>query len=454
MRIRQTFIWLLISFYAMGQKQEVSFEVSPQKLKVGEVLKWKVVIKGSQEFIVSDLPQIPGFKREGRLVSHSMAQVAGKRQLQHTVTQNYKALEAGSFESPEGVIMVNGQEKTLPIIKITVEDGDQSEADLFAKEKDTDALLFLFVDKQEVYVGEALRIHLAFYVSKDNTQAWQFPENLNVQVAGIAAAIKPKNCLESRKTIVNITPEPARIGGKEYIRYKFFDALFYPLTGENIQIPSQILNMEKLVNGGDSSRVVSETFVSRPFTVQVKPLPDHPLKNRVSVGNYQMSEPAKFPTLRTGKMINYPVIIEGAGNTNSLNFEVPMNDAHFDFYPPTVSGSQKSGAENGNRIFTFKVFPKDSGTFDMGNYFQWIYFNPAIDNYDTLRARGILHLTGEHVESSASSYGNIYADIEKKLITEQAINYRKIIKNAANVLLILMLAAMLFIFDFKRQKPQ
>jgi hypothetical protein len=455
MRLFQIAFCLCISFAAIGQKQEIAIDFGSQKLQTGETLKLKVIIKGSPDFNVSEFPQLPGFKKESRLVSHNIVSVDGKRQLQHTITQNYLAVESGIFEIPASVISVNGTEQELPAVEIAIESAEIAAVDDFIEASgNEEALFFLFLDKKEVYVGEAFRVHLAFYVSENNTAAWQFPKNLNDQVAAIASSVKPKNALESRKLISNVIGEPARIREKNYIRYKVYEALFYPLLEEDIHIPTQTFKMEELKNKSDSSLVTQKNFTSRPFSVKVKPLPDHPLKNKVPVGRYQLSDPGNYPLSETGKIITYSVIIEGEGNMASLNFDPPSSDINLDFYPATVSGIQQSGTATGNRVFTFKIFPKDSGTFDMGDYFQWIYFNTALKNYDTLKATKILRTYGERVESWSGNSGDIYAEIDKKLITDRVFNYKAAIKNTANVLLILMLASMLFIFDFKRQKPQ
>ncbi len=445
-------VFLFLTFNAFTQ-QEVTITIGPEKLQTGDNFSISVLIKNATASNVTGFPEIKGFKKEGKSVAHSNVVLEGKRTLQHTIVQNYTAEKAGTFELPEKSLTVNNEKVELPEKTLTVVNSEVPEEEAFEDHAVVeDALLFLFVNKKEVYVGESFRIHLAFYVSKENTARWEFPKDLTAQVNRISSELKPKNCLENRRIITDIKPEPARINGKEYIRYKFFESVYYPLAYEPIVLPATRLLIDKKSGPGDSTRVDKTSFVSRAFTVNINALPEHPLKNKVSVGHYALQELTKLKDLNTGKITNYTLRLTGEGNANTLVFDKPENDKSFDFYPPNAEVNQNPGSEFGSKTFTFKVFPKDSGQHKMGNYFRWIYFDTHKKNYDTLWAKQTVDVTGPTIITNSSESEGIYAGLEELSTGDKSINYRKLIKNSANILLFLMLVGMLFIFDFKRTK--
>src|SRR5690606_38948090 len=141
--------------------------------------------------------------------------------------------------------------------------------------------------------------------------------------------------------------EPATIGGRNYIRYTIYEAFFYPVTEDDNRPSYQRLTIEQQGATKDREHDVKQTNSRLHFAVKVNPLPEHPLKDKAAVGNYTLTELAKFGKLQTGKVINYPIVIKGMGNTNSLRFDPPFSDGSLDFYPPSVSGNQPAGDPQG-----------------------------------------------------------------------------------------------------------
>ncbi len=455
MRLFLFILLALLSFDSLGQEEsDISVELGPKVLKVGDAYSIKITVRKSPNSVVEDFPEIEGFRKEGKSVSHAKVTINEESILQHIITQNYTAIKWGTFDLPDFVFLVNGENIPLTEGEITIGNnetfGDGEFVDTLSNE---DALLFLFVNKQNIVVGESFRINLAFYVSEENTASWEFPKNMGYQVDLMVNKLKPENCLESRREIRAINAEPAVINGKNYIRYKFYESIYYPLSSQDIALPSVRLNMDKLNIRADSTQEVEvRPFYSRPFVIHVAELPEHPLKNRVAVGNFKLNEMSKIGVAKTGKILNYAIAIKGEGNIQTMLFDKPENTVEFDFYPPQSFDKQIDGAEMGEKTFTFKVFPKDSGYFNFGDYFHWIYFNTVKKNYDTLRAEQSLLVSGPTIETYSANSRGVYEDLENLSVSEKSINYRKTVKIGANVLLFLMLAGMLFIFDFKRKK--
>ena len=61
------------------------------------------------------------------------------------------------------------------------------------------------------------------------------------------------------------------------------------------------------------------------------------------------------------------------------------------------------------------MIPKEPGEYKFGDYFQWVFFNPRLKKYDTLKSRLTVHVTGESKKNEAiqsSDVGNFYDKIE------------------------------------------
>ncbi|UBM58330.1 BatD family protein [Marinilongibacter aquaticus] len=453
MRIPWLLFFLILGFSAYSQEQEVNIFFSPNAIEVGERVELRIVVRGAQSDKVSELPDFENFKKEGRTVKHERVSVGGKFILQHTITQPYTAEEAGNFQLEAQEFAVNDRPYRTPALLVTVHNPEEPSEELLQETKDAkNALLFLFVNKKNIYVGESIHIHLAFYVSNQNTQNWEFPSNLSQWIAQAGGQLKPKNCLESKVNISAIARDSSRIGGQAYQRYKLFEAVYYPLTDEDIVFPALTLPMNKVVFlEGDSTQTEKVNFSSRSFTVGVKPLPDSPLKNKVSVGHFDLRELTKFSLVQTGKVLNYSLELKGIGNANTLAFTKPQNDDKMDFYPPTSTVKQRNGSEFGSRTFNFKLFPKDSGKIDLGEYFNWVYFDTQKGVYDTLRAGQTINVTGKRIETYAANTGDIFDNLAEQSISNEETNFREMAKTLTNVILFVMLVGMLFIFDFKRK---
>ena len=446
------FCFLTLQVFAQSVSK-IDIQISANTLAVGEDFTIKVIIKNNPNSNVIAFPELEGFRKEGRSLSHANIKMDGKTILQHIVTQNYKAVKWGTFDIPAFNFEINGKSYQMESGEVTISNSGESMDGQFSDTlSNEDALLFLFVDKNDIVVGEGCRIHLAFYVSEENTASWEFPKNLNYQIELMSSKLKPVNCLESKRDIRQILPEPAVINGKKYIRYKFLEGVYYPLNDKVIQLPSVRFDIDKITKKDEKSTVEVRPFYSKPFEIKVSQLPDHPLKNRVAVGDFSLTELTNIGSVKTGKIMNYSLNIKGVGDTKTMLFDKPENNSDFDFYPPQTTERQVNGFEQGEKTFMFKIFPKDSGYYEIGDYFEWIYFNTAKRDYDTLRPQQSLLVSGPTI--TTSTVKSIYDDLENKSIAGKEIDLRKIIKKTVNVLLFLMLVGMLFIFDFRREQQQ
>ncbi|HEX8037981.1 MAG TPA: BatD family protein, partial [Chryseosolibacter sp.] len=285
-----------------------------------------------------------------------------------------------------------------------------------------DAFLALTTSKDEVYTGEGFNAMLSFYVSEDNRAPLQFYE-LGRQLSEVLKKLKPNNCWEENFNIENIEGEPVNINGKGYTRYKIYQATYYPLNAEPIVFPKVSLEMIKYKVAknpsffGQNRKEDFKTFYSQPKTVKVKELPPHPLKDAVAVGNYKLSEMMPSTDIQTGKSVSYVFNIFGEGNISAIQKPQVANDGNFEFYEPNVRMdiNRENGRVSGTKSFNYFLIPKEPGKYQLKDYFQWVFFNPDEEKYDTLKSKLTVYVTGESTRNEAieaNDDGSFYNKIQ------------------------------------------
>lgn len=439
---------LLLPILCLGQLSDVAVSYGKTSLDLDEKFTIKVIVRAN-DYNVSDFPQIDGFVKSGRSVAHTPFRNNGLRGIEHTITQSYLPKRTGIFKLSPSSIIVNGRSVFLPGEILNVRNSEEA-----TTEKDSiqsielptkyveDAQLLINTFKDSVFVGEGFRVTVGFYVSDLNTAGWDFPDNLNAQVEAIAQQVKPENCLESRLEITNIKPQRTRINRRGYTQYTVFEAVYYPLNANPITFKPVTLTMMKI---GNANKVAeSRRFETQPLKIAVKFLPDHPLKDKVPVGNFYLREWLSQGSVETGTSVPYEFRILGEGNFATISLPTPKNDEKFDFYPTEVNNAVKEGELSGSKLFKYAIFPKDTGNIALKPYFEFIYFNINKAAYDTLSSNVTIEVSGDKIASTNTKKNDIYTGIENLDSTVVPINYRTILKNLANVVIVSMLLSLLY----------
>jgi hypothetical protein len=309
----------------------------------------------------------------------------------------------------------------------------------------------LSTSKDEVYVGEGFTTTLSFLVADNNRAPMQFFE-LGKQLSEILKKLKPSNCWEENFNIENIEGEPIDIDGKGYTQYKIYQATYYPLNAEPVRFPSVGLEMIKFKVAknpsffGQNRQEDFKTFNSKSKTVKIKELPPHPMKDAVAVGVYRLDERIGATELQTGQSVGYEFNIFGEGNISSIEKPEIKKDNTFEFYEPNVKQSvnRENGRVTGTKSFSYFMIPKEPGTYNIGDYFQWVFFNPTSKKYDTLRSIQVVNVIGESQRNQAiesTDTGSFYDRIGTTDNTLQSSITSDWIKMGLNIFILLMLGA-------------
>ena len=444
---------------------------------IGENQAWTITVTVSNDRLKNydNFPDIEGFRKRGTSTQSQTSIVNGQISSSQSVVMTYVPTAQGTFLLPAFKMTVNDKVINSPGKRITVGPPVQSQQhdpfrslfdrdpaeDFFGRTETEfvdvkeDAFLALSTSKDEVYVGEGFTATLSFLVADNNRAPMQFHE-LGKQLSDILKKLRPSNCWEENFNIENIEGEPLEIGGKFYTQYKIYQAAFYPLNTQSITFPSVGLEMIKFKVAknpsffGQNRKEDFKTFYSKSKTIKVKDLPPHPLKESVAVGDYHLNENLNSMNLRTGQSAAYEFNVYGEGNVSSIDKPLIKKDNRFDFYEPNMRQSIKreKGRVAGSKSFSYFLIPKEPGTYDLGEYFQWVFFNPKLNKYDTLQSQYTVSVTGEsHKNQSIESKdpGSFYDRIAIANTTLHSSMESNWMNIGANLFILLLLGASAFL---------
>ncbi len=467
----------LLGINATSFCQEISVTLGPDEIASNQYFTITVEVKNDRIREYGDFPEIRGFEKSGVSSSSYTNIVNGQMTFTQSIIQNYIPTGEGLFTLAPFTISVNGKEVSSQGKKIKVGPPiQQKQYDPFAYdpfedffgdrrnteyiEVDDEAFLALTIDKDEVYVGEGFTATLAFYVSDQNRARLSFYET-GKQVAELIKEIRPKNCWEENFNIDKIDGERVSINNKMHTEYKIFEARFFPLNSDPVEFPSVDLKMIKYKEAKNPSFFSSnrqedfKTYSSRAKTVKVKPLPPHPLRENVAVGRYTLKEEVSSTELKTGESFNYNFNILGEGNISAIAEPTIKKTDDFDFYSPNIQQRVRRSNESvkGSKTFSYYVIPNEPGKFDFSNYVNWIYFDPVLEKYDTLKSEYKFNISGESKKNqfiSATDLGSFYDLIDLEDNSVKGTNWDIIFRMTTNILLGLMLVVTLVIIFKKR----
>lgn len=438
------FTLIIFSFFSSVQSKtgDVKIQIGRNQIAQNEVFTIKIIVDNEYIKGYSDFPEINGLQKRGTSSSTNTSFVNGKMSVETSVTQSYTPTAQGQFQLKPFAMKVNG--KTVKSEGTTVIVGPpkqrQRRRDPFAWDPfeeffgggrneveyvdvEADAFFAVTTDKTEVYKGEGFNLTVSFFVAESNKAQMRFPGDIGNQLNNIIKTIKPNNVWEENFGISEIVRKPVTLNGKNYDQYILFQSSYFPLNEEDITIPSAKIRMIKYKQAktrsffGSPRKEDEAIFRSRVKKINVKPLPEHPLKETVSVGNYKLDETLDGNKLETGNSFEYTFKIFGEGNISGINNLQSPQDENFDFYSPNIAQNiqRSNNTVRGSKSFNFYAIPKEPGQYDLSNYFSWIYFNPRAGKYDTLSSDIRIEVVGESQKNSyilSNDMGSFYDIIE------------------------------------------
>lgn len=456
--------------------QVVDITLGASEIALNQAFQITIKATNTQLKEYTDFPEIEGFQKIGTSSSSSMNIVNGQMSSTYTITQNYQAIETGTYTLRPFSMTINGkkissQGKTIKVVAAKQQQQAQRNRyrdpfdDFFGNgqqqqqqfvEVNDEAFFAVTTTKNEVYVGEGFLLTVAFYVSQRNRAQLSW-HDLHKQLMAIKEKVTPKNCWEENFELNLSHPETVEINGVPHQRYIIYQSVFYPFNNTEIKIPAVSLKMVKYKEAqqrsffGQNRQEDFKTYTSKPQTIKIKNLPPHPLRDKVAVGNYRLKENASKTALETNQSTTYTFSITGEGNINAIQApDLLENDDLTVFTPNSLQNIQREkGRVTGDKQFVYNIIPNEPGNYALNDYLQWIYFNPNKKQYDTLSPNTILNVTGESTKNStieSTELGDFYNQINllpNDFVDINAIARQKLILNIVLCAMIIILVGLI-----------
>ncbi|WP_159468661.1 BatD family protein [Dyadobacter sp. 3J3] len=446
------------TIHAQIINNDATIEIGPKNLKMDEPFTISVVVPGEENRPSVSFPELNGLEKRSKSATSSINMVSGEKVVVQTISQQYFALKEGTYVIPSFFVTVNGLK--IKSEGITVEYNTRvlinpeviSEEDLALlpeiENNEEDVFLSVGANKKNVFMREGFALGISLYVAENAPIQMDFYQ-VNVQLQAILKKIRPVGCWEENLGIEEIIKRRIEIGGRKYTEFNLYQAQFFPMTLQDIIFPS--VTLEMLVGSGKVGEgKVLKSFRSKVVKVTVKPLPQHPLKDQVAVGQYKLVERLSSALVYPGESIRYLFRIEGKGNIAAIPTPEIITNSSFDFYPPDISQLIKRSNQNvsGEKSFDYFVVPRQDGTFPLGRYFQWVYFDPVAAKYDTLISQKTLQVKGEDYKlGNISLHGStgLYDNLERLDSSSEYFDFKQILKELTNAIVILLLFTMVWV---------
>ncbi|MGN7886261.1 BatD family protein [Dyadobacter endophyticus] len=453
---------MCFSSISLAQSSEnlVTIEYGSKNLTLDQPFLISVVLRDVETRPSVIFPEIKDLEKRSKSATSSVNTVDGRKVVIQTITQEYYAKKAGNYLIPEFTLAVNNlklrsDETMVVFAKAGDESGNALEENVAVTEvEDNSQSVFLSVqtDKKEVYIRQGFAVRISLYIAENAPVEMEF-YRFNEQLQSILKAVRPVNCWEENIGVEEIIKRKVTIRGRKYAEYNMYQARLFPITTEDIVLPSVKLDMLVTESGGavNVEKKLVRGFYSRPVTVVVRQLPDHPLRDQVAVGQYSLKERLSSDLVYPGESVRYMFKVEGVGNITAIPAPVIQASSSFDIYPPEVSQVIKRSYQSvvGERTFNYFVVPRKDGEFPLSRYFHWIYFDVEKQNYDTLTSAATLEVRGDDYKLanlSLSGSSGLYDNLENLDSSRETIDYKKILKDLTNILIVLLLVTMIWVF--------
>ncbi len=390
-------------FLLQAAPEPLRLAFSKRKIARNETFQITVYVHGFTTKYPPEFPEISGFDK-GELVIRQPRH-PGEEQV---FTQHYLPTAPGIFMLRIFRMSVGKHQVHTPAsLTITVEDRQDKPTQAIPdgipdkpsppaipafSTQGSGAALVLQASHERVFVGQELELNLFLYLDAETQHTIEFPENLYSQISQVADQLHPSSCWEERFGIERPEMERIRLRGQDYVRYRLYRVLLYPMAQQPLAFPSVQMDMLKIDLNQDYNRWritprLPLPLRTNPLRVHVDELPLHPLREQVAVGNFSLKEGISTFSTQTGSPISYNFGIEGYGNLRTARLPEPRPNDGLDVYPPKIeefSYRQREGIHR-TKQGRYQFVAKSPGFYRTQDLFRWVYFNTRHHRYDTLR---------------------------------------------------------------------
>jgi hypothetical protein len=451
------FFWINSIVFAQNNESPYTLVLGEPQITTNTPFTVSVVLRGVEQIPVIQFPELPGFQKRGspsREINPTV--IAGKAITNQIITQNYYTQQEGIYDLNSFAVQVGTQTlksgRTSVVVSVALDNLPLETAESINLDNNeiAEALLVVITDKKRVYLGEGFNLRLSLLVAESNPIEMEWVE-IGEQLEAILKKIRPINCLEENFDLVDIQTIPIQLQGKAYIEYRIYQATFFPINGSKIQIPPISLSMKIIEKHDAKTKLSLQRFKSKGFEITVVPLPPHPRRNEVAVGNYRLEDKISATSLTTNNNYQYEFKIVGEGNLRSIVAPSLREQPFLQIYPPDedLKLVRNKGVVSGQKKYSYQLIPQQNGTFDLRDAFEWIFFNPKNEKYDTLKPAVKIKIFGRNNTALSQTTDGFYDQYIHQPSSTLAIDYQGALRFFMTFIIVGMLIGMIYIFRNK-----
>ena len=451
------FFWLFSADFSTAKSGTARIVLATGNVPPGSPFTITVTIEGSDQREYDRFPDIAGMSRRSIITTTATTQqgAAASPKVVQQITQQYLPERSGLFRIPPFSMVINGQPVSSPGGLVTVSSAPAETETDFAEATDdllpesrTSVFFSVRSSRSRVYVGQGFTLSIGLFVAEDYPAVLNFYQ-LNTQLARLVRQLRPANCWEENMGIQGQPQQiPVRIGGREFLEYRLFEAVYYPLTRQDIRFPATALTMQ--LDARSDGNTGLQTYPSAGFSVSVGPLPARTSPGTGAVGRFRVQENVSNPSVATGQSFTYEISISGEGNPAPIDLPTPTPDAFVEVYPPEIEQNiiRRRGRVEARKTFRYQLIARRAGPLELGRYFRWSHFDPEQRRYIGWRSGLKVEASGATVTNATAtgaSGDQLFRDLEQRSTTEPYIDFRRLLVSAANILLTVMFLGLIFI---------
>src|SRR5690606_7644090 len=142
---------------------------------------------------------------------------------------------------------------------------------------------------------------------------------------------------------------------------------------------------------------------------------------------------------------SYDFNIYGEGNISAIDKPLVLKDGRFEVYEPNI---RQNINRQGNRVtdtkpFSYFMIPKEPGEYRLNDFLHWVYSNPTLKKYDTLKAKAAIVVSGESLKNESiesTDTGSFYDKISSTDNTLRTTTDNNWLVTALGIFILVMLA--------------
>jgi hypothetical protein len=289
-----------------------------------------------------------------------------------TFTYVLKASKAGEFVITPATIEIDGTQYTSNIVKIRVVEGQEQESSqsqssssgnvTLPKGQVPDIMLVQQFSKSSVYEGEPVDLITKIYTKVGIEQITEV--NSPKLVEFMAEDIERHNG-NGREVVDGVIYQTAEIKRQVLFPQKSGRFTLEPIECECV--------VKRRVGGGGGIfddffgqvQLVKQRVKSKPISVTVKELPDHPSQTSGGVGTLDFKVTVTPQEVKADNTVQVKVTVSGTGNLKYLSLPKPEFNSDFDTFDPSESNhfSLTSAGYKGSKSAEYLVIPRHEGEF-------------------------------------------------------------------------------------------